>query len=132
MIVKFGEEPSEFRRSDDVFLISKYPHLKLFPRMAAVINHGGAGTVATSAISGVPQIVVPHILDQYYWGSQIYRSHLGPKPIWRSRLTSRKLAGAIHEALSDKRMKQKATAVSRMIDRKNSLDMAVRELLRGV
>jgi UDP:flavonoid glycosyltransferase YjiC (YdhE family) len=132
VIAKFWEEPSEFRHSDDVFFISKYPHLKLFPRMAAAIHHGGAGTVATSAISGIPQIVVPHLLDQYYWGSQIYRSHLGPKPIWRSRLTSRKLAGAIHEALSDKRMKQKATAVSRMIDRQNSLDMAVRELLRGV
>ena len=99
--------------------------------MAAVIHHGGAGTIATSAISGVPQIVVPHLLDQYYWGSQIYQSNLGPKPIWRSRLTSRKLAGAICEALSNDRMKQKATAVSRMIDRQNSLDMAVRELLRG-
>jgi UDP:flavonoid glycosyltransferase YjiC (YdhE family) len=132
VIAKFWEELSEFRHCDDVFFISKYPHLKLFPRMAAVIHHGGAGTVATSAISGVPQIVVPHLLDQYYWGSQIYRSNLGPKPIWRSRLTSRKLAGAIHETLSHKRMKQKATAVSRMIDQQNSLDMAVRELLRGV
>lgn len=132
VIAKFWEEPSEFRHSDDVFFISRYPHLKLFPRMAAVIHHGGAGTVATSAISGVPQIVIPHLLDQYYWGSQIYRSNLGPKPIWRSRLTSRKLAGAIHETLSHNRMKQKATAISRMIDRQNSLDMAVRELLRGV
>lgn len=132
VIAKFWEEPSEFRHSDDVFFISRYPHLKLFPRMAAVIHHGGAGTVATSAISGVPQIVIPHLLDQYYWGSQIYRSNLGPKPIWRPRLTSRKLAGAIHETLSHNRMKQKATAISRMIDRQNSLDMAVRELLRGV
>jgi UDP:flavonoid glycosyltransferase YjiC (YdhE family) len=131
VIAKFWEEPSEFRHSNDVFFISKYPHLKLFPRMAAVIHHGGAGTVATSAISGIPQIVIPHLLDQYYWGSQIYRSNLGPKPIWRSRLTSQKLSGAIHEALSNDRMKQKATAVSRMIDRQNSLDMAVRELLRG-
>jgi UDP:flavonoid glycosyltransferase YjiC (YdhE family) len=98
VIEKFWEEPSEFRHSNDVFFISKYPHLKLFPRMATVIHHGGAGTVATSAISGVPQIVVPHLLDQYYWGSQIYRSNLGPKPIWRSRLTSRKLAGAIHRS----------------------------------
>ena len=132
VIAKFWEEPSEFHRSDDVFFIGKYPHLKLFPRMAAVIHHGGAGTVATSAISGIQQIVVPHFLDQYYWGSQIYRSNLGPNPIWRSRLTSRKLEVAIHEALSHKRMKQKATAISRMIDRQNSLDMAVRELLRGV
>jgi len=132
VITKFWEEPSEFSLSDDVFFINKYPHLKLFPRMAMVIHHGGAGTVAASAVSGVPQIVVPHILDQYYWGHQVYRSNLGPKPIWRSRLTSRKLAAAIRESLSNDLMRQKAKEVSRMIDRQNSLDMAVREVLRGI
>jgi len=64
IISKFWDEPSEFSNSDDVFLIKKYPHLKLFPHMAAVIHHGGAGTTASCAISGMPQIIVPHILDQ--------------------------------------------------------------------
>ena len=132
VIAKFWEGPSEFYRSDDVFFINKYPHLKLFPRMASVIHHGGAGTVAASAVSGVPQIVVPHILDQYYWGHQVYRSNLGPKPIWRSRLTSRKLAVAIRESLSNDSIRQKAKEVSRMIYRQNSLDMAVREVLKGM
>ena len=130
VIAKFWEEPSEFSRSEDVFFISKYPHLKLFPRMAGIIHHGGAGTTAASAVSGVPQIVVPHLLDQYYWGHQVYRSNLGPKPIWRHRITSRKLAGAISESQSNDLMRQKAKDVSRMIDRRNSLDMAVREVLR--
>jgi len=130
VIAKFWEEPSEFSRSDDVFFISKYPHLKLFPCMAAIIHHGGAGTVAASAASGVPQIVVPHILDQYYWGNQVYQSNLGPKPIWKSRLTSRKLAAAIRESLSNDLMREKAKEVSKLIDRENSLDMAVREVLK--
>jgi len=84
VIGKFWDEPSEFSNSADIFFIKKYPHLKLFPKMAAVIHHGGAGTTATTAVSGVPQIIVPHLLDQYYWGNQIYQSQLGPKPIWRS------------------------------------------------
>jgi len=88
VIAKFWDEPSEFPQSDDVFFIKKYPHLKLFPRMAAVIHHGGAGTTATSAVSGVPQIIVPHILDQYFWGHQVCISNLGPKPIWRSKLNA--------------------------------------------
>ena len=75
IICKFWEEPSEFSNSTDVFFIRRYPHLKLFPNMAAVIHHGGAGT---TAISGIPQIIVPHILDQYYWGYQVYQSYLGP------------------------------------------------------
>ena len=131
VIAKFWEEPSTFSRSRDVFFINNYPHLKLFPRMAGVIHHGGAGTTAASAACGVPQIVVPHLLDQYYWGHQVQQSGLGPKPIWRHRITSRKLAGAIREVLSNDLMRQKAKQVSRMIDRHNSLDMAVREVLAG-
>ena len=132
VIAKFWEESSEFSGSEDVFFINNYPHRKLFPRMAGVIHHGGAGTVAASAVSGVPQIVIPHILDQYYWGERVYRCNLGPKPIWRSRLTSRKLAAAIQEALSNDIMRQKAKEVSRMIDRRNNLDRAVREVIRGM
>jgi UDP:flavonoid glycosyltransferase YjiC (YdhE family) len=130
VIGKFWDEPSEFSNSDDVFFIKRYPHLKLFPRMAAVIHHGGAGTTAASAISGVPQIIVPHILDQYYWGHQVYQSHLGPKPIWRSKLTSKKLAAAIQECLSNDLIKQSARATSKMINQQNSLEMTVR-LLEG-
>ena len=123
VIGKFWDEPSEFSNSDDVFFIKRYPHLKLFPHMAAVIHHGGAGTTAASAISGVPQIIVPHILDQYYWGHQVYQSHLGPKPIWRSKLTYQKLSTAIKECLSNDLIQQRAKAASEIINQQNSLEM---------
>lgn len=132
VIAKFWDEPSEFSNSDNVFFIKGYPHLKLFPHMAAVIHHGGAGTTASSAISGVPQIIVPHILDQYYWGHQVYQSHLGPKPIWRSKLTSQKLAAAIQECLSNDPIRQKAKAASEMINRQDSLQMTVCELSKAL
>ena len=98
--------------------------------MAAVIHHGGAGTTASSAASGIPQIIVPHALDQYYWGHKVYTSRLGPKPIWRSRLTSERLTAAIRECLSNSRIRQKALAASKMIDPKKSLEMTVREVER--
>lgn len=41
VIAKFWDEPSEFSKADDLFFIKGYPHLKLFPHMAAVIHHGG-------------------------------------------------------------------------------------------
>jgi UDP:flavonoid glycosyltransferase YjiC (YdhE family) len=129
IISKFWDEPSEFSNSDDIFFITKYPHLKLFPHMAAVIHHGGAGTTASSAASGVPQIIVPHILDQYYWGHQIYQSKLGPKPIWRSQLTAKKLAAAIRECLSNQQIRKRAKEASEAIREKNSLEITVREIL---
>jgi UDP:flavonoid glycosyltransferase YjiC (YdhE family) len=130
VIGKFWDTPSEFSHSDNIFFIKKYPHLKLFPHMAAVIHHGGAGTTATSAISGVPQIIVPHILDQYYWGNQIYQSKLGPAPIWRSELNSKKLASAIGECLSDTTIRGRAIETSVIIRQRDSLELTVREILR--
>jgi UDP:flavonoid glycosyltransferase YjiC (YdhE family) len=130
VMTKFWNEPSEFSDAQDVFFIQKYPHLKLFPRMAAVIHHGGAGTTASGAASGIPQIIVPHILDQYYWGHQVYRSGLGPKPVRRSKLTAKKLARGIQQCLSNDAIRRRAKEVAEAIRREDSLSMTVREVTK--
>jgi len=56
--------------------------------------------------------------------------NLGPKPIWRSKLTPQKLPAAIQECLSNDLIIQKARAVSEIINPQDSLDMAVREVLK--
>ncbi|MBT8365387.1 MAG: glycosyltransferase, partial [Deltaproteobacteria bacterium] len=132
VIGRLWDEPSEFSNSDDIFFIKKYPHLQLFPKMAAVIHHGGAGTTASSAISGVPQIIVPHNLDQYYWGNQVYKSGLGPKPIWRTGLTSKKLAASIRECLFDQRIRNRAKEASEAIGQRDGLEITVREILGSI
>ncbi|MBW2370664.1 MAG: hypothetical protein JRH15_22560, partial [Deltaproteobacteria bacterium] len=91
---------------------------------------GGAGTTATAAISGVPQIIVPHALDQHYWGNRIFSIGLGPKPIPRSRLTSTNLAAAIRTCLSTNDIKKNAHRVARQIRRGDSVSRAVREIER--
>jgi vancomycin aglycone glucosyltransferase len=70
-------------------------HAALFRHVAAVVHHGGAGTTTTAARAGAPQIVVPHLLDQFYWGSRVVDLGLGPPPIPRRRLTAERLADAI-------------------------------------
>jgi UDP:flavonoid glycosyltransferase YjiC (YdhE family) len=132
VIAKFWDEPSEFSGAEDIFFIKGYPHLKLFPCMAAVIHHGGAGTTASSAISGVPQIIVPHALDQYYWGNQVFCSKLGPRPIWRSRLTIERLATAIRECLSNDLIRQKAKTAMEVIRQQDSVELTVGELLKAM
>ena len=132
VIAKFWDEPSEFSESEDVFFIQKYPHLDLFPRMAAVIHHGGAGTTATTARSSVPQIIVPHILDQYFWGNQIHKSKLGPKPIWRAKLTAENLSRAIKESVTNQELINNAMGVGEKLRRKNSLEITVREIEKRI
>ena len=55
VVDKFWDDSIPFAASDYLFFIKHYPHLLLFPNMAAIIHHGGAGTTATSALCGVPQ-----------------------------------------------------------------------------
>lgn len=86
---------------DSVWFIDDEPHDRLFPRVGAVIHHGGAGTVATAARAGVPQIVLPQAADQFLWRGQVVRLGLGPQaPILRM-VSARSLARAISAALTD-------------------------------
>jgi UDP:flavonoid glycosyltransferase YjiC (YdhE family) len=129
VIGKFWETPGAAGNANDVFFIKKHPHLELFPHMAAVIHHGGAGTTATSAICGVPQIIVPHALDQYYWGNQIYQSNLGPAPIWRTELNADKLAVAIQQCLENEHIRKAAASTAREIRQADPLKNATRAIL---
>jgi len=111
---------------EDCYFVKDAPHLLLFPRLAAVVHHGGAGTTATAALAGVPQIIVPHILDQYYWANRIHRSGLGPKPVWRSHLTAKRLAAAIRECVSNETMQWRTKEAAEIIQRQDSLGQTVR------
>jgi UDP:flavonoid glycosyltransferase YjiC (YdhE family) len=129
VIAKFWDEPGEYQNARDVFFIRSYPHLHLFPRMAAIIHHGGAGTTAAAALSGRPQIIVPHVLDQYYWGRQIHRAGLGAKAIHRSRLKVANLAAAIETCTSDASIREAAASTAVAIRKTDGVAMSIAELL---
>lgn len=128
VLARFWDDPMPVETARDLFFIRKYPHLDLFPRMAAVIHHGGAGTTATAAISGVPQIIVPHALDQFRWGYRIWKAGVGPKPIPRPRLISNRLTAAVNHCLADPGYRDRAQQIAATIRRENSLANAVAAL----
>jgi len=86
--------------SGDILAISDVPHAWLFPRTAAVVHHGGAGTTAAGLRAGVPTIVCPFFGDQPYWGERVAALHAGPSPLPIRTLTADALAAALHAAQS--------------------------------
>lgn len=94
-----------------VYCAGSLPHNWLFDQVTAVIHHGGFGTTAAGLRSGVPSIVIPHIIDQYAWGQIVFDLGVGPKFISRGKLTSDNLATAITQALIDSTMRAKAAQV---------------------
>lgn len=80
-------------QSRDVISIGDVNHERLFPRVAAVVHHGGAGTTTTVARAGTPQVIVPHNYDQWYWAGRVGAlgvgaSIPGPDQLTVSALTS--------------------------------------------
>jgi len=80
------------------FALAPTPHDWLFPRVALVIHHGGAGTTAAALRAGVPHIIAPVAVDQHFWGQRIAALGVGPPPRPRRQVSSDWLAGAIAAA----------------------------------
>ena len=50
--------------ADSCFVADWAPHSELFPRAAAVVHQGGAGTLHTALAAGRPMLIVPFAHDQ--------------------------------------------------------------------
>lgn len=110
---------------NDMFQIESIPHGWLFPRMAAVVHHGGAGTTAAGLRAGVPSVIVPHFGDQPFWGRRVERLGVGPTPIPRKRLTVVRLSAAITAAVTDKDMRECAAKLGNHIRAEEGVAQAV-------
>lgn len=114
---------------DDCFVVGEVNQQALFPRVAAVIHHGGAGTTTAAARAGVPQVVIPQIVDQSYWASRVWdlgigAAHNGPTP------TAESLSAALEGALGPQTREQ-ARVVADTI-RTDGAKRAATMLLEGV
>jgi UDP:flavonoid glycosyltransferase YjiC (YdhE family) len=97
----------------------------LFPRMAAVVHHGGAGTTAEALRAAVPAVVVPFFYDQFLWADRVHALGAGPAPIPRAELTGPRLADAIRVAVTNPGMARRAKTMSEAIRSENGVARAV-------
>ncbi|WP_439380545.1 glycosyltransferase [Amycolatopsis lexingtonensis] len=84
----------------DAFCLTQAPHDWLFPRMAAVVHHGGAGTTGAALAAGRPQVVCPFMFDQPFFGRRLFALGVAPPPQPLRELTADGLARAIGDAVA--------------------------------
>ena len=116
--------------ADDVFIADALPHDRLFPRMAAVVHHGGAGTTGAGIRAGVPALVVPFGVDQPFWASRIAALGVGPRPIPRKRLTRGLLADGLRAAVADRAMADRAAVLGERVRGEDGVAAAVEVIER--
>ncbi|MEE3717916.1 glycosyltransferase [Tumidithrix elongata RA019] len=115
------------RIPENIFILDSAPHAWLFPRMSAVVHHGGAGTTAAGLRAGVPSILIPHANDQFAWGRRVYELGVGAKPIPRQKLTAAKLSEAIMQALTPE-VKLAAKALGARIQSEHGSETAAKAI----
>lgn len=109
----------------DCIVIGDVNHHALFPRVAAVVHHGGAGTTAATARAAVPQVVAPMFSDQFYWASRVRALGIGTSVV--GVLTPEALASALRSALSPA-VAERARAIAQEL-RPDGARLAMRALI---
>jgi sterol 3beta-glucosyltransferase len=120
----WNELPAGEDVPENIFLIDSVPHLWLFPQMAVVVHHGGAGTTAAGLTAGKPTIIIPSNADQPAWGKRVFELGVGAKPIPKNKLTAEKLAAAIDYALRPDVVAE-AAALGEKLRKENGVKNAV-------
>lgn len=116
--------------NSNTMVIASAPHGSLFPRIAAVVHHGGAGTTAAGLLAARPTVVCPFQGDQHFWGAAVHRGGAGPQPLPVKKLTPDRLASAIRAVHEDLDMRVRAAVLSERIAQENGAGRAC-ELIEG-
>lgn len=117
---------------DTVLAIDDVPHAWLFPRMAAVVHHGGAGTTAAGLRAGVPSVIAPLTADQPSWGRIVHRLGAGPRPVPFRHMTAARLSRAIGCAVADPAMISSASVLGERIRAEDGVGRAAEIFLQHV
>jgi sterol 3beta-glucosyltransferase len=108
-----------------IFHLDEAPHDWLFPRTAAVVHHGGAGTTAAGLRAGKPTVICPFAFDQWFWGKVVHSLGAGPEVVPQATLSADRLAAAIRVATTDERMRHQAEALGAKIRAEDGVARAV-------
>jgi UDP:flavonoid glycosyltransferase YjiC (YdhE family) len=110
----------------DLFMLRRAPYKKIFPRCSMVVHHGGAGTTQSTLLAGRPSIIVAHVSDQFFWGSELERLGVGGKTLKRKGLSATALATGIRDVLRNPEMASRAATLGGRMAEEDGVATAIR------
>jgi UDP:flavonoid glycosyltransferase YjiC (YdhE family) len=115
---------------DDLLTIGDVPHALLFPRVAAVVHHAGAGTAAAGLRAGVPAVPVPVTADQPFWAGRLAALGAATAPIPFKALTVEGLADALGKAVRQQAYARAASIAAQHMATEDGAGQAVKAVER--
>ena len=127
-VVNLGWSGTRFSSTRNVYFGSYFPHDWLFPRMKAVVHHGGAGTTAAGLRYGKPSLIIPFAGDQSFWADRVWKTGCGPKPIPRDRLTVERLTRALLDLKNQPRYAHNAQRIMQGLAQEHGVQTAADQI----
>ena len=110
-----GWSQTTIETSPKILVVDDIPHDWLFPRVSAVVHHGGSGTTAAGLRAGRPSLLCPMIGDQPFWAEQVHALGAGPRPLpWR-KLTATRFHSRLRALVTDTGYREQATSIGHLI-----------------
>jgi len=123
-------KPDKFN-SELICFVSQIPYDWIFPKMYAVIHHGGAGTTHLAIKYGCATMIIPHIIDQFLWDKIIFDMGVGPKGIKISKITNKNLELKVLELLNNRSFKEKSAKIGNQIKKEDFKDELYKTIINN-
>lgn len=101
--------------TENIHFVSDIPYDWVFPKVYAVVHHGGSGTTHTALKYGCPSLIIPHIIDQFFWKNTIANLKLGPKGFSIKKLKKKNFESKVLDLFNNDQYKTNAGLISEKI-----------------
>jgi vancomycin aglycone glucosyltransferase len=125
LIISKGWAEFPERNSRDILYVDEIPFELLFPKLVAVIYHGGTGTMAAIARAGIPQAAFPFMGDQFDNRKQIVKLGLGPDTCDFNKMTAEAISTAISECVTNEKYKKNAVVISQRLQNTDGTELTI-------
>ena len=105
--------------SELFFFVENIPYDWVLPNLYGIIHHGGSGTTHSAAKAGAAQLLVPHIMDQYFWNRLVANQGLGPLGIPIAKLKEKTFEKVVLEFWENEFFKKNAMLLRDKIANEN-------------
>lgn len=113
-----------------ILSVDYVPHDWLFPRVSAVIHHGGVGTLSSGLHAGKPTWVIPCIVDQFFFGEKVAKWGVGPQPLAKIYFSRENFEKGLHQLLSTESYREQALKFQHSLNQENGVESAYKWILQ--
>jgi sterol 3beta-glucosyltransferase len=90
------------------------------------VHHGGFGAASAGLRAGIPALVIPHVVDQFYWGQRVHELGVGLPPVRPYQLKVMELATVLEALSHNPKLHRTAAELGEKIRLEQGLENAVR------